>query len=302
MRNIFHVLTAALLTGVAAPALAADLPPMPLPPIEQAPVLIQDNGWYLRGDVGVSAYDTGDWTQAPFDDGSHVVSNDIYSASLGDGALIGLGVGYQINPWFRADATLEYRAGVTADGYLRQHTQFSDGQDSYDFYGDNRYSGGKLRSFVGLMNAYVDMGTWAGVTPFVGVGLGFATMSLSGFTDSGVASVVLSGSDYTPTFPTFTSSIASGTTTNFAWALHAGLAYTVNPNLKLELSYRYLNLGEAQSGNVYCYSPPPNSCAQVGAPIHINDVTAQDFRLGMRWTFASGVAVPPPVEPIVRKY
>jgi opacity protein-like surface antigen len=303
MRIALPVLTAALLTGVSLPVLAADLPPMPLPPIEQAPpILFESNGWYLRGDVGVAAYDSGDWTQEPLDNNSKIISNEMLSTTVGDGAIIGLGVGYQFNPWFRADATLEYRAGVTASGFLRQHTQYGSEDGDVDFYGDNLYNGGKLRSIVGLLNAYVDMGTWAGVTPFVGVGLGFASNSLSGFTDSGVASEYIDGIVYNGNSPTYTNSVGSGTATNFAWALHAGLAYTVNPNLKLELSYRYLNLGEAESGNVYCFTPGQHACDQIGAPIYINDLTAQDIRLGMRWTFASGVAAPLPMEPIVRKY
>jgi opacity protein-like surface antigen len=303
MRFAFHVLTAALLTGVSLPAVAADLPPMPLPPIEQAPpILFESNGWYLRGDVGVGAYDSGDWSQAPLDNGSTILSNEMYSTTVGDGAIIGFGVGYQFNPWFRTDATLEYRAGVAASGYLRQHTQFGSEDGVLDFYGDNLYNGGRLRSIVGLLNVYVDMGTWAGVTPFVGVGLGFASNSLSGFTDKGVSETWLEGEPYDGTSPTFTSSVGSGSTTNLAWALHAGLSYTVNPNLKLELSYRYLNLGEAESGNVYIYKPGDHLSSEVGAPIYINDLTAQDIRLGMRWTFASGVAAPLPMEPIVRKY
>lgn len=298
MRNSIRFMAAVLLSGVSLPVLAADLPPAPLPPIEPAPVLIETNGWYLRGDVGVGFYDAGNWTQTPFDNGSTIVSNEFHSTTIGDGAIIGLGVGYQFNPWFRTDATLEFRAGVSADGFLRQHTQYGDGGGTADFYGDNRYGGGKLRSIVGLVNAYADLGTWSGVTPFIGVGIGFASNSLSGFTDTGVNQTINSDGSSYGTSPTFASSIGSGNTTNFAWALHAGLAYTVNPNLKLELSYRYLNLGEAQTGNVYCYNP--SGCDQIGAPIKINDITAQDIRLGMRWTFASGF-VPPP-EPIVRKY
>jgi opacity protein-like surface antigen len=43
-------------------------------------------------------------------------------------------------------------------------------------------------------------------------------------------------------------SFATGATAskwNLAWAVHAGLAYNVNPSLTLELAYRYVDLGDA---------------------------------------------------------
>ena len=40
--------------------------------------------------------------------------------------------------------------------------------------------------------------------------------------------------------------------TNFAWALHAGVGYAVTQNLKLELSYRYLNTGTFKSNPIVC--------------------------------------------------
>jgi opacity protein-like surface antigen len=42
-------------------------------------------------------------------------------------------------------------------------------------------------------------------------------------------------------------SLATGATAskwNLAWAVHAGLAYKVNPSLTLELAYRYVDLGD----------------------------------------------------------
>ena len=36
-----------------------------------------------------------------------------------------------------------------------------------------------------MVNGYVDLGTWSGITPYVGAGVGFAYNKLSGFTDSG---------------------------------------------------------------------------------------------------------------------
>ena len=40
----------------------------------------------------------------------------------------------------------------------------------------------------------------------------------------------------------------TGSKWNFAWALHAGLAYKVKPNITVELGYSYLDLGNGMTG------------------------------------------------------
>ena len=37
---------------------------------------------------------------------------------------------------------------------------------------------------------------------------------------------------------------------NFAWALHAGVAYKVTPNFTVELAYRYLDMGDGLTGDL----------------------------------------------------
>ena len=37
---------------------------------------------------------------------------------------------------------------------------------------------------------------------------------------------------------------------NFAWALHAGVAYKVTPNLTVELAYRYVDMGNGLTGDL----------------------------------------------------
>jgi hypothetical protein len=128
---------------------------------------------------------------------------------------------------------LDYRAGVTWNGYFRgQHTQYSTEDGDFDFYGDNRYSGGKLRSIVGLVERLCRHGHVVRRDALHRRRLALPpTRYRASWINSGVASTFQDGEVYNGTLPTFTSSVGSGTSTNFAWALHAGLAYTVNPNL-----------------------------------------------------------------------
>ncbi len=101
--------------------------------------------------------------------------------------------------------------------------------------------------------AYADLGTWWCVTPFVGVGVGAARISIAGFTDTGVTNANFTVGP--PALPVVSGPPRCelckrrvGAQWNFAWALHAGLAYRVTPNVTLELAYSYVNLGDGITG------------------------------------------------------
>ena len=68
--------------------------------------------------------------------------------------------------------------------------------------------------------------------------------------------------------------------TNFAWALHAGAAYNVNQNFAIELSYRYLNLGDGKTGDTINF----DGTNIVNNPMTVKDITSHDVRLGVRFT------------------
>lgn len=288
-------LAGGLVIVAATGALAADFPAAP-PPMPYAPPPEPDfGGWYLRGDVGVSYNDSDRWTQSPSNNGSTILSSGFVTNSLGGSAFVGAGVGYQFNSWLRSDVTAEFRTSINATGTYQEQTQFADINGLNNFIGQNNYKG-NITSYVGLVNGYVDLGTWHGITPFVGAGVGFATHYASGFTDSGYASI--NGS----VTPVAANLIQSATKTNLAWALHAGLAYSVTPNLKLELAYRYLNMGDAKSGNIVCGAL--SACNTVVQGFKIKEMEAHDIKLGLRWQFADFAPAPAPypAPPLVRKY
>jgi opacity protein-like surface antigen len=242
-------LFAGAITLVTLPAAhAADLPSvMPV----KAPVVYDYSGWYLRGDIGMTnqrldKISNSSWSgQTWFDTGS-----------FDSGMFFGLGVGYQLNNWLRFDVTGEYRG----------KTQFH-ALDSYGGgTGSNEYTASKSE-WVVLGNAYVDLGTWWSVTPFVGAGVGVAYNKIDHYRD---INTLTSGGGWAD----------SGTKTNLAWAAHAGLAYKVTPGLTLELAYRYLWLGDAQTDdtkNLDGSNPIANN------PTIFNGIYSHDLKFGVRW-------------------
>ena len=269
--------------GTAGSAAAADLlPPPPLMPAP-IPVGLETRGWYIRADVGVAvdnSYAFRSTLQPTNAAGGPAPAISRVFNSIGDSAIFGVGVGYQINNWFRADITGEYRTAAPYKTGLA-YVQGCATSFCLDTYNANHWKA------IGLVNGYVDLGTWWNLTPFVGAGVGIAYSGLNGLTDIGL------GQGFA----------ADTKKTNFAWALHAGVGYAINERLKLEASYRYINTGTFKSNPIACTAAPGCFYEQQSFKEQTHD-----FRLGMRWLFADSVPVPgpafyaPPPGPLVRKY
>jgi opacity protein-like surface antigen len=61
------------------------------------------------------------------------------------------------------------------------------------------------------------------------------------------------------------------------------LAYTVTPGFKVELAYRYLNMGSAQTAEVLCGAA---GCGVGGGPrayYVLKNMDSHDLKLGVRW-------------------
>lgn len=230
------------------------------------------NGWYLRGDAA--------WTRETLP----VVTNDaalakVLDSSVGknDGWAATVGAGYQFNSYFRADLTLDYRNILRGDARtstfecVTDVVGVSDGggapigvsAQTGDCYSAQR--AGYKRSSL-LANAYIDLGTWAGVTPYVGAGVGVTYSKVAGqydwFYDNGAAygpnigppagfpaTWVTAAGDAAAEPPGFAFGSQSRrinlrkAQTTFTWALMAGVAVDVSPNAKIDFGYRFVHMG-----------------------------------------------------------
>ena len=267
-------LAGALMLATSA-AFAADMPYEPAPP--PLPPVVEFGGWYLRGDIGFSNQEVDNLDSVLFDG----VEVDIVQKDFDSAPFAGVGVGYRFNRWFRADVTGEYRGGATFHGL----DVIDDGVDP-PF--TNEYSGIK-KEVTGLLNGYVDLGTWRGITPFIGAGIGASYNTISSFKDVNTPN---GGVAYAE----------DDSQWDFAWALQAGLAYEVTPGLSLEIGYRYLHLGDAQSGDLNRFDGtcPVGGCQY--SPIKFEDLSSHDVKFAMRWMLGGASA---PVEedsaPIISK-
>lgn len=220
------------------------------------------SGWYIKGFLGMTSYEADDIEGTYYPGTSHEVLNQAFEGS----GFGGLGLGYEWSSWLRFDVTSEYRNRSTFHGL--------EGYQNYYKAGTTEYTA-TVKSWVTLANAYWDIGTWGGVTPYVGGGIGYAKNWVGDY-------LQVSNRD-----------VLYGNTTDdggLAWSLQAGLAYDVTPNFTIDLAYRYLNLGDADAGKAYSYK---KDCVEDA--IEFDNLHSNDIMLAARWKFGGAGPAPMPV-------
>lgn len=226
---------------------AADLPEPPL--LEPAAPVEFGSSWYLRGDVGYKVYR---------DPKVSFKGHNYRNEDLDETGVIGGGVGYKLNSWFRTDVTLDYEFKSKFKGKLICPPAGCGGP--------NRFSDehAKISAWTGLWNVYADLGTWQGITPYVGAGVGASRIKVS---------------NYQFTNPNGTTGTQPGDSKwDFSWALMAGVGYNVTDNLVIDAGYRYLNLGDGRSGKAAGFGGSRKA-------IKFDDIQAHEFRVGFRYMF-----------------
>jgi opacity protein-like surface antigen len=272
MRGFTMLAAAGAVAFNVAAAQAADLGV----PFVPAPVQ-EFSGWYLRGNLGMTNQQVKSLSLVPL---PAAFAGDTITTpflSFDSSPLFGFGVGYQLDKWLRFDGTAEYRSSAHFHG--QQVDQFVGGILPDDYTASKK-------EWLFLANAYVDLGTWWYVTPFVGAGIGASRNTISNFMDFGA-----SGDGGIRLSTTYFDDYSKW---NFAWALYAGLSYQVAPAFNVELTYRYVNLGSAQTGTPHAF----DGTVIPTSPFVFHDITSNDLMFGMRWMLGEPVALPPP---LVRK-
>lgn len=281
-RISFALIAAAVVAAGSRDAAAADMA-VPYSPPQVVEALVT-GGWYLRGDIGLGI-EKGRFREPEFDNPPAGYSGRWHKQSLEDSTFFGLGIGYQFTPWLRGDLTGEYRGAVSMSAIGSQYGSFNN-------VTGRAYSHitGSVSSTVGLANLYADLGTHWGITPYVGAGIGFAYNRITGATQNN-------------TIPSANGPVAvigaysDAGKFDFAWALHAGAAFDVSDRLKLDVGYRYLDMGTATTGYLYGLD---NNGGRTRYPdkLSIPDFASHDFRIGMRYLLNAPAA---PV-PVIAKY
>ena len=267
-----RALFAALFAGVAGPVFAADLVEPPV--VEQAPPPAYEEpapeygGWYIRGDVDYHWSKFGGSDYTTYNAGSPQFPGSFDSGSLKSAFSAGAGVGYQINQHFRTDLTADWLSSSDFSGSTSGFCGVL--QTPCTSVDSSSYS-----ALLLLANAYVDIGTWHGVTPYVGAGIGGAWVKWD----------TLHNTDDDGSFEH-----GGGKGWRFAYALMAGASYCLTDRVKLDVGYRYSHIN---GGKMFDYASDSN----VG-PGYDHGISVNEVRGGLRYQFGKSDCAPPP-EPYV---
>lgn len=120
-----------------------------------------------------------------------------------------------------------------------------------------------------MFNGYYDFINHSKFTPYLSVGLG------SAYTKFETAAEIASSTT------TIENNNASDKSSHFAWAVGAGVSYAINPNLSLDLSYRYLNMGESKN-TLHYINHATSDTVDIENKIKVD---AQDLTFGLRYSF-----------------
>ena len=257
---------------------AADLDP-PAPIIEHTPIAV-GGGFYLRGDIGYSRWNDPDLTNFNTANG---INNRFVNEDSEDALLLGGGVGYKFNKFFRVDLTADLRTNKTISGQAPCGC-IDDPNFPPGFEFSNQQTNLDLATF--FANAYFDLGSFNGFTPYVGGGIGAAYLNYGTYISSnnpttnntGLGEDVIRGNPVGngPNPSNVETQLFSGDSDlRFAWNLQAGASYEINDNLALDGSYRYTRIN---NGNVADIVPGSTVSEE-------SDLVGHEFRVGLRYTF-----------------
>lgn len=245
------LLGSALAVNVA-PVLAADIiqeePPVVIEP-EQPPVVVDSaGGWYIRGDF--------DYHRAELRDTIYAVSggtSTFATTDIDDSWSLGGGLGYNVTKHLRVDLTADY--WMKAD--FRGSTTGTCGAPPAPC---NSTDSSSVSALVVLANVYVDLGTYHGITPYVGAGIGLANIKWSDLSnDDGTVVTVHGGRK----------------SMRGAAALMVGASYCLTDKIELDAGYRYTRVG---GGDMFGYANFTGPGTDKGFNVH-------EARAGLRYSF-----------------
>ncbi|RVA26929.1 porin family protein [Mesorhizobium sp. M7A.F.Ca.US.001.01.1.1] len=257
MKLALRMALVALALAPLTPVQAADYDPSIY--VDQAPDYVPvevGSGWYLRGDVGYAF-------SHPFD--HQEIATGSTSSFDSDSSLFtgSIGMGYHINDYLR----VELNGGILPTNKFGDHQLVLNGckghtnvivgvdpvviQPVDDVQDCDSVDSGSNKGYSLMANGYVDLGTYVGLTPYIGGGLGLAynkyTRAKGALNCKEIASNSDGAGGFTCDDPAgYDGSVDSKAKFNLAYSIGAGLSYQVAKNISIDLGYEYFSVPEGE--------------------------------------------------------
>ena len=231
--------------------------------IKDAPVVVASPGsCYLRGDVGYS------WTRDPnvkwtvTDPNTGLFVTDAVTAVNVDNSwLFEGGAGCGSGPrGIRGELMLGYHGKRDIDG-----TPGPWNPATVPPTADPLHT--SVSTTTLMFNGYYDIARLDQFTPYVGAGVGLA------YNKTGGVSFTAN--------PALTNVIEGDSRWSLAWSLMAGVGIQLSERTTLDIGYRYIDMGRAESGTL-------DNLGFTNPRVRIDDLAAHEFKVGLRFAFGGG--------------
>lgn len=255
-------LAAAALVMSASAGHAADIIEAP----EYVPPAV--GGWYLRGDIGYAHIRTG---SVEYYQGTPTLTGSFEQHDIDSTWMVGGGIGYQVTDYFRVDLTADHYFNTDFNGSSATGAACTNAGVAGEIcdYSDN----GDVNITTLMANAYIDLGNYGGITPYVGAGIGGAMVHWGDLVND--ETCVLNCGGYTEVSSTH----GGYADWHFAWAAHAGFSYDLTHNLKLDAGYTYTHIN---GGRMFAFDAANTYTGQQGFN---GDIEIHAVKAGLRYTF-----------------
>jgi opacity protein-like surface antigen len=224
------LLIGASFAATATTAMAADVIEAPMVVEAPEPVHVAAaGGWYIRGDIGYVM--NGDVSSEYVTYGT-VGGSDILTGKLGKGFSGGVGVGYQVTDYLRGELSADYFSKSKFNGSTTGNPCSINGVLITAIDGCASTDTDSYSALSVMANTYVDLGTFSGVTPYVGAGLGVTHIKWAGLNNTECEAANPANCDPTVVH-------GGGKGWRATGALMVGASYDITCNLKADLGYRF---------------------------------------------------------------
>ncbi len=251
--------------------------------LRRRPSVEDFGGWYLRGDIGFSNQRVRASSTCSYDTPATVVVSQTTASTPRASSASASAI--KFNNWFRADVTGEYRGKreLPRPRHRITYQRRAVGTDTYH---------ATKNEWLVLANAYVDLGTWWCITPFIGAGIGGARIAIIELHRAGVAN-----NGRAARVP----GLAYGD--NARSGISPGPCMPVLPTRsrrhftdRTGLSLRSI-WATALTGDMRTF----DGINAVNNPMTFKSITSHDLKLGVRWDLIqpAGLYAPPPL--LIRK-
>ena len=225
-----------------------------------------DQGWYVRGNVGYGVVTDVDFT------------GDLVGDVEGEGNVaLSLGVGYELgNNW---------RIELDASQLWNDLGAISQASNTY----------AKMRLTTGMLNAIYDFSDFGSWEPYLGAGIGVSQVNLNAQTASFPDGFVGAGTVPNPACPSSDACTFNDDDTGIAWQLLAGLGYKITDNLTWDTQYRYLDVGNLSFvGQGQNLTPPAGLGSGTGIATSASGAASHTIMTGLRYRFGAKAPAPAP--------